>query len=264
MHKKWTAWLAAIMLIAGIGVICYPTVSNLMNRRYGSYAIQTLREQVGSLESEEIRKKLAEARVYNQKLLENLGLPEALDYERILDFGNGIMGYILIPQIGVELPIYHGVDPAVLEKGIGHMPETAFPIGGAGNHTVLTGHTGLPSAKLFTDLMDLKVGDRFQVVIGDQSSLFQVDQIRTVLPTETDELQPIPGGDYCTLVTCTPYGVNSHRLLVRGTRIEPDSIIVPEENTVRPEENVKFLWMYSLWAVPVAAGICFAGMRRRT
>ena len=134
--------------------------------------------------------------------------------------GDGMMGYIEIPEIDIYLPIYHGVSEEVLSKGIGHMPNSAFPIGGEGNHAVLTGHTGLPSAKLFTDLTELEEGDRFYIHILDLVLCYTVDQIKVVLPNEGQDLSIVPGKDYCTLVTCTPYGINSHRLLVRGIRTD--------------------------------------------
>ena len=175
----------------------------------------------------------------------------AAEYERILDFGNGIMGFLQIPKIGIKLPIYHGVDAEVLEKGIGHMPTSAFPIGGEGNHTVLTGHTGLPSARLFTDLTEVEEGDSFEVVVGSASTQYRVDQIKVVLPNETEDLMPVIGEDYCTLVTCTPYGVNSHRLLVRGRRMETVSIPQQMEQVTLPDEQTMWRWWMLLPIVPI-------------
>lgn len=266
MGRKLTACLAAFLLLAGIGVLLYPAVSNLINRQHGSYAIQELGEQLESIGAEQIREAFDAAENYNRRLLAAADRdPESSteDYDEILDFGNGIMGYILIPQIDVKLPIYHGVDTEVLEKGVGHMPTSAFPIGGEGNHAVLTGHTGLPSARLFTDLVELEEGASFQVVIGGIPVTYRVDRINVVLPDETEDLQPIPGEDCCTLVTCTPYGVNSHRLLVRGSRFEPEES--PTLEMIPPaaqEETESLRWLLLIPVLPAAVWI-FKRKRRK-
>lgn len=260
--RKWTIWAAVVMLILGLGVLLYPTVSSMINRQNGSYAIQELQEHLDGMDSVQMEAALEEARAYNALLQSALEQSEDVSdsYDSILDFGNGIMGYITIPKIDVKLPVYHGVSTEVLEKGIGHLPSSAFPIGGAGNHTVLTGHTGLPSAELFTDLTELAEGDRFEVTIGTDSVTYQVDQIRVVLPSETEDLMPVPGEDHCTLVTCTPYGVNSHRLLVRGRRIE-----IPEEAPATPQEeivkksNKNLLW---LLVIPLGGGLLLLKRKR--
>lgn len=223
MGKKWIIALAAALMLLGLGVLLYPAVSSAVNRMNGSYAIQELQEQLDGMDASLREAELAEARIYNEKLkFVTDRADETLDpdYESILDFGNGIMGFISIPKINVKLPIYHGVSTEVLEKGVGHLPSSSFPIGGEGNHAVLTGHTGLPSASLFTDLNKVEEGDRFEVSIGGETVLYQVDRINVVLPNEIGDLALAAGEDYCTLVTCTPYGVNSHRLLVRGSRVE--------------------------------------------
>lgn len=223
--RKWRfRILPALMLLTGLGLLFYPNISNYVNRLHSSKAVQDLKDQVTSMESGLLSQQLQLAREYNAALDRHgfsSRFPEG--YDRILDFGNGIMGYISIPSIDVMLPIYHGVGPEALQKGVGHMPQTAFPIGGAGNHCVLTGHTGLPSAKLFTDLSKLEPGDRFCITVGSQTSTYQVDQITIVTPTDIQALLPQDGKDYCTLVTCTPYGINSHRLLVRGCRIDAET-----------------------------------------
>lgn len=219
--------VAGAMLVLGLGVMLYPTISSAINRLNGSYAIQEFQQQVDDMEDQEKEAELAAAKAYNAMLQNADERTEEREaaYYGILDFGNGIMGYIDIPNINVKLPIYHGVSNEVLEKGVGHLPSSAFPVRGEGNHAVLTGHTGLPSASLFTDLHKLQEGDRFQVTVGEAAMTYQVDQIKVVLPSETEDLQAVAGEDYCTLVTCTPYGVNSHRLLVRGSRLE-----IPEED----------------------------------
>lgn len=253
------------MMVLGLVVLLYPAVSSMINRQNGSYAIQELQQRLDGMDSEEMTAALEEARTYNALLRSPVDIPENSrndDYENILNFGNGIMGYITIDKINVKLPIYHGVSTEVLEKGVGHLPTSAFPIGGEGNHTVLTGHTGLPSAELFTDLTELAEGDRFEVTIGSGKVIYQVDQIKVVLPNETDDLMPVPGADYCTLVTCTPYGVNSHRLLVRGSRIE-----IPEEapEIIQEEEKpadagAKWLWLLTL---PLAGVVILLKRKRR-
>ena len=217
MRKKYTVVLALLLLVVGLGVLLYPLVSSSINNLHGSYTIQKFQDQLGQADETHLDEERRKAESYNAALLA-MESPE--DYDSILNFANGMMGYVQIPKINVSLPIYHGVDENTLAKGIGHMPESAFPIGGEGNHAVLTGHTGLPTAKLFTDLTELQLDDMFYVNILEQTLAYRVDQIRVVLPSNGEELAPEPGKDYCTLVTCTPYGVNSHRLLVRGQRVE--------------------------------------------
>ena len=228
MSRKTVVILALVLVLAGIGVMIYPALSDYISRVNGSYAIQELDERMGNFHREKLTEQRALAEDYNARLSGDIAdageIPE--EYEQILDFGNGIMGYIRIPQIEVNLPIYHGISDEVLAKGVGHLPETSFPIGGAGNHSVLSGHTGLPGAELFTDLTELQTGDRFYITVLEETLAYQVDQILVVLPGESEPLAPVPGEDHCTLVTCTPYGINSHRLLVRGIRVEavPDEV----------------------------------------
>ena len=209
------------LIVVGLLVMLYPTISNVYNELTGSYAIQEFNEQLADQSEEKLAEHKMMAESYNaalQKSMDKIDCP--YDYNDIMDFGNGMMGYIEIPVIDVYLPVYHSVDESVLTKGVGHIPKTAFPIGGEGNHSVLTGHTGLPSAELFTNLEKVKEGDRFYVHIAGEVVAYEVDQILVVLPEEVDGIMPVAGKDYCTLVTCTPYGINSHRLLVRGYQIE--------------------------------------------
>lgn len=210
-----------LLLTAGISILAYPAVSNAINELHGSYAIQQLTDQLEGQDDAELAEQRRRAELYNEGLR---GTGNAADcpyaYEDILSFAGGMMGYIDIPAIDVHLPIYHGTGDEVLAKGVGHVPDTAFPIGGEGNHSVLTGHTGLPSAEIFTDLPELAEGDLFYIHILEEILTYQVDQILIVLPSELDNLLPTVGQDYCTLVTCTPYGINSHRLLVRGIRVQ--------------------------------------------
>lgn len=217
-----------VILLAGIGLFSYPYISNYLTKLNGSKAIQELNAQLSEQGDEEAEAQRTLAEEYNKSLtgqglkdpfVPESGIAQPGNYTEILDFANHMMGSIEIPKIDVYLPIYHGVGDDVLAKGIGHMSQSAFPIGGEGNHCVLTGHTALPSAKLFTDLTELKEGDTFYIHILNEKLAYQVDQIEINEPEDTSNLVPIPGEDYITLITCTPYAVNSHRLLVRGTRI---------------------------------------------
>lgn len=238
MRKKWAMALVLVFMLAGMGFLLYPTVSNWLNQINGSQAIQSLTEYLADMDEEEMERQRQLAQEYNRKVsamtltgsdVWGSTLRADDEYYEILNYANHIMGYMEIPKIEVRLPIYHGVSAEVLSKGVGHVPQTAFPIGGEGNHSVLTGHTGLPSAQLFTDLIELEEGDRFYIYILEEVLTYEIDQIRVVLPEEVDLLLPVAGEDYCTLVTCTPYGVNSHRLLVRGHRAQT---IETEENEV--------------------------------
>lgn len=212
MNRRIFLW---ILMLLGLSILCYPKISHLVNSRNAEAAIGRFMQSMEETDAS-LQRRLAEN--YNASLLETG--TGAGEYREILNISEGIMGYLKIPKIQVSLPIYHGSDEEVLQKGVGHLPESAFPIGGAGNHAVLTGHTGLPSARLFTDLSQLEEGDKFTVSILGETLHYQVTQIRVVLPDEAEALAPVPGEDLCTLVTCTPYGINSHRLLVRGSRTE--------------------------------------------
>jgi len=246
MSNKVRILIVIFLVIAGIVVMVYPSLSNYVNTIHSSYAVQELNEQLDNVDTAKLERQRELAEAYNDSLT---GLVEDAfsdedqtdrsDYESIMDFGNGIMGYIQIPKIHVELSIYHGVSDAVLQKGVGHMPDSAFPIGGPGNHTVLTGHTGLPSAELFTDLTELQEGDQFFITALGQTLAYEVDQIVVVLPHEVEELVPERGRDYCTLVTCTPYGINSHRLLVRGERVQMDQKTIANKVASVSEESVQ-------------------------
>ncbi len=225
MKKRPVDIIIGIVFILGLGILLYPAVSNYINEKHSTRVIKSYSDTVENTGSDELEKILHDAEDYNRRLSEK---PEAFfnpdiisGYRDVLDItGSGIMGYIAIDKIGVELPIYHGVEKEVLQVGVGHIPGTSLPIGGKSTHTVLSGHRGLPSAKLFTDLDKMEIGDTFSIIIHEDVLTYQVDQIKIVLPTETDDLKIVDGRDFCTLLTCTPYGVNSHRLLVRGKRID--------------------------------------------
>lgn len=214
------------MLAAGVVLVTYPTFADWWNSYQSRRAISGYTKYIEEMDTEEFEALREEAVEYNESLLHtpNRYHPseeELEHYKSILNvMGNGIMGYIDIPKLRVTFPIYHTIDDAVLQRAIGHVPGTSLPVGGETTHCVLSGHRGLPSAKLFTDIDRLTEGDVFQMQILDETLTYEVDQIRTVLPFEMQDIQFEEGQDYCTLVTCTPYGVNTHRLLVRGHRIE--------------------------------------------
>ena len=252
MSRKMKAILALMLALAGIGVMAYPALSSFLNARNGSFAIQELEKTVEKAEQGELAAQRALAESYNASLAEGV-VPE--DYSQILDFGDGVMGYLRIPKIRVSLPVCHGVSEEVLATSVGHMPESAFPIGGEGNHSVLTGHTGHPTAELLTDLSELAEGDGFQLRILGDTLHYQVEQISVVLPDEAEKLAAGPGEEYCTLVTCTPYGINSHRLLVRGVRV-----MQPEEETSGIQTYEDPAFPPELLLAVVAAGGILAAM----
>ena len=225
MKKHLSTILLVLVFLVGLSVVLYPTVSDWVNRRNASRALVSYDETVNALSDADYEAYFAAADDYNRRLAatENAFYkPELVSgYEQTLDLsGTGIMGYITIQKIGVELPIYHGTGEGVLQVAAGHLEGSSLPVGGAGTHAVISAHRGLPSAKLFTNLDELEVGDTFTVTVLDRVLTYEVDLISIVLPNETDLLQPTPGKDYLTLMTCTPYGINTHRLLVRGHRVE--------------------------------------------
>ncbi len=230
---------AALLLVMGLGLIAYPGVSNLLSQVERDKVSDMQQQAVERLQEESptaLQDELNRAQAYNERLAqglvvitdpfnENAATLFDQEYLDTLDVnGDGVMATLVIPCIGAELPIYHTTDDDVLQKGVGHMPGTALPIGGTSTHSVLAGHTGLPSTKIFDSLDQVELGDYFLIEVLGEVHAYQVDDISVVLPDETDGLAVVPGEDLITLITCTPYGVNSHRLLVRGVRCE-----VPEE-----------------------------------
>ena len=216
--------LLVLIMLTGIGILAYPSVSDWWNSMHATQAIAGYVEAVETMSKEEKEAIFAKAKEYNDSLPNgvnfNISEEKYAEYASILDVtGTGIMGYIQIQSIGVNLPVYHGVDEGILQIAVGHIPGSSFPIGGERTHAVMSGHRGLPSAKLFSDLAKLKEGDVFTVTVLDETFTYMIDQIRIVLPEETDELAIVDDKEYATLVTCTPYGVNSHRMLMRGHRI---------------------------------------------
>ncbi|MBQ6600905.1 MAG: class C sortase [Clostridia bacterium] len=236
--KKKSGSGSTIILVAiffvGLSVLLYPTVSDFWNEKRQSQAIVNYDDLIVDLTPEDYSELFAKADTYNQKI-RNMSYPFlnhkniADEYYSTLDVnGDGMMGYITIEKIKVQLPIYHGTSDKVLNSAVGHVEGSSIPVGGKGTHAVLSAHRGLPSAKLFTNLDKVEVGDVFTIRILDRTITYQVDQILIVLPDKTDDLNVVAGEDYCTLVTCTPYGINTHRMLVRGTRIEniePERVI---------------------------------------
>ena len=226
MRKRLTTVILLLVLLTGLSLLLYPAVSDYWNSYHQSRAIASYTAQVEEMDPADYEAMWNAAAEYNQRLLADTGdryrmtEAEEAEYESLLDVtGTGVMGYVEIPKLKTSLPIYHGTDAAVLQIAIGHLAGSSLPVGGEGTHCVLTGHRGLPSAKLFTNLDEMAEGDTFSLHVLDQTLTYEVDQIRVVEPQELDDLEIEEGKDYCTLVTCTPYGVNSHRLLVRGHRI---------------------------------------------
>lgn len=223
---KLSTVILIIVFLAGLSLLLYPTVSDYWNSFHQSRAIAQYAEQVADLDDDKYEELWAAAERYNQTLADKadryaMTEAERAEYESLLNVsGNGIIGYIEIPLLRSSLPIYHGTDEAVLQIAVGHIEGSSLPVGGAGTHCVLSGHRGLPSARLFTDLDQLTEGDVFLLRILDETLTYEVDQILIVEPQETEALAIEDGKDYCTLVTCTPYGINTHRLLVRGHRVE--------------------------------------------
>lgn len=226
MKKKITTILLILIFVAGLAILAYPTVSDYWNSFHSSRAIMSYADAVSGLSEEEYERLFSEARAYNRRILtrSNPFLPseeELEEYNQLLNTGgDGIMGYIEIPMINVTIPIYHGTSEGVLQVAVGHLDWTSLPVGGESTHAVLSGHRGLPSAELFTRLDRLVVGDEFMINVLNEVLTYEVDQILIVLPEDVSALQISEGKDYCTLVTCTPYGINTHRILVRGHRVE--------------------------------------------
>jgi sortase A len=242
MRKKVGNLLAIGSILLGIGIILYPTISDYWNYRHQTRAIADYTEGVASLDTVDYEALLSDAEAYNRTLKKMVGRwtptqEEYEYYETLLDpFGTGMMGHITIPKIKVSLPIYHGTSEGVLQIGAGHIVGSSLPVGGEGTHTILSGHRGLMSSKLFTDLDKLEVGDRFWIQVLDKTLTYEVDKISVVEPKDQEVLEIEDGKDYCSLVTCTPYGINTHRLVVRGCRVEETK--EEETETVEPS-NVR-------------------------
>lgn len=223
--RRWTTFLLLFIFFLGLSIMLYPALSNYWNSKTQSQAINDYEAMLKAMNAEDYTEYFNAAEEYN-KALASLDFPlkeygKIKGYNEILSLNSsGMMGYVSISKIGIELPLYHGTSQEVLNVAIGHLQGSSFPIGGESTHTVVSAHRGLPGAKLFTDLDRLEIGDTFTVTILNQTLAYQVDQIRIVQPNDVSEMAIIKGGEYCTLLTCTPYGVNTERLLVRGTRVD--------------------------------------------
>ena len=258
--------ISAIFMIGAICLIAYPTFSDWWNRMHQSYAVASYVEQTEDLSGEEKQQMLDAAHAYNEALAANgdrwhLTDEQKQTYENTLDItGTGIMGYVTIPRIKVKLPVYHGTSDGVLQIAAGHLAGTSLPVGGATTHAVVSGHTGLPSARLLTGLDELKKGDTFAFHVLDQTYTYKVDQISVVLPSEISKLNIESGADYATLITCTPYGVNSHRLLVRGHRIPNPK--VPDKTQYDEPGEMTAVAAAVIGLLVFVAGCAFVGLAR--
>ena len=269
-----TTLFLILMLFAGLSLLLYPTVSNYWNSLHQSRAIAAYVEQVAQTDNETFDQLRGQARAYNRTLVGkayryDMTRQEQEEYESLLNVSeNGIIGYIEIPDIHCELPIYHGTDADALQVGVGHIEGSSLPVGGESTHCAISGHRGLPSAKLFSDLDKLTVGDRFILRVLDETLTYEVDQIHTVLPGEMDELEIVEGEDYCTLVTCTPYGVNTHRLLVRGHRVENSTDKEParvtaDETRTEPLGKISILLPVLVFAILLMLLLIFLLSKRK-
>ena len=224
--NRLTTFILILIFLAGLSLLLYPTVSDYWNSYTQSKTIASYVQNLNNIDTEKYDSIIKSAQQYNASLKNRrnsylLSEQQQKEYTELLDItGDGVMGYVDIPSVDITLPIYHGTSEKVLQTTVGHLEWTSLPVGGEDTHCVISGHRGLPSAKLFTDLDKLSEGDVFMLRVLDEVLTYQVDQIRIVEPTDTNDLKLVSGEDLCTLFTCTPYGVNSHRLLVRGHRIE--------------------------------------------
>lgn len=266
MKKNLSTKLLIIIFIIGLSLLLYPSVSNYWNSFTQTRAVATYQKEVANLDNKTYKKILKEAKHYNKTLRTNGNrfTPTEEEHKRYMEMlnvsGYEMMGYIEIKSIRCNIPIYHGTEDSILQVGAGHIEGSSLPVGGKSTHCVLSGHRGLPSAKLFSDLDKLVEGDTFVIHVLDEMLTYEVDQILTVKPEEVESLEITPGQDYCTLVTCTPYGVNSHRLLVRGHRIEnefDDSRVTADALQIEPELVAPFV------AIPMII-ILFIGVLIKT
>lgn len=271
LKKNGLTLILLLILLIGAGLIAYPSFANWWNSFHQSRAVASYAETVANMNTEEYERIISKAQAYNRKLsrsgiLWTLDEDEEKGYKEQLDIGtSGIMGYIDIPKIDVMLPIYHGIDESILQVAVGHIPGTSLPVGGKGSHCVVSGHRGLPSARLFTDIDKLVEGDTFTITVLNKTLTYEVDQIRTVLPTDLSDLQIEKGKDYVTLVTCTPYGINTHRLLVRGHRIENadgDASVIADALQIEPIYIAPFIAVPILILLIIGMFI-MTGMRTR-
>lgn len=275
--KKIRVIFCVIIFITGLGIASYPFISNMVAQRHASQVVKDYETNVEEMDEEKIDAMKEAAKKYNEQLSnvvsvddENENNEQGESYADLLNIGESL-GYITIPKIDVNLPIYNGTSQDVLPKGVGHMEQSSYPLGGVSTHCVLTGHRGLPSAVLFTDLDKLEIGDEFYLHVLDEILAYKVDQIKVVEPNESGDLEIIDGKDYCTLVTCTPYAINSHRLLVRGERTEykgeQDKQTKNQMQTGALTKRIVDVWPWLLGAFLVAvlieSGIFFSILKHK-
>lgn len=275
--KKIRVIFCVIIFMTGLGIASYPFISNMVAQRHASQVVKDYETNVEEMDEEKIDAMKEAAKKYNEQLSnvvsvddENENNEQGESYADLLNIGESL-GYITIPKIDVNLPIYNGTSQDVLSKGVGHMEQSSYPLGGESTHCVLTGHRGLPSAVLFTDLDKLEIGDEFYLHVLDEILAYKVDQIKVVEPNESGDLEIINGKDYCTLVTCTPYAINSHRLLVRGERTEykgeQDKKTKNQMQTGALTKRIVDVWPWLLGAFLVAVlietGIFFSILKRK-
>lgn len=275
--KKIRVIFCVIIFMTGLGIASYPFISNMVAQQHASQVVRDYETNVEEMDEEKIDAMKEAAKKYNEQLSnvvsvddENENNEQGESYADLLNIGESL-GYITIPKINVNLPIYNGTSQDVLSKGVGHMEQSSYPLGGESTHCVLTGHRGLPSAVLFTDLDKLEIGDEFYLHVLDEILAYKVDQIKVVEPNESGDLEIIDGKDYCTLVTCTPYAINSHRLLVRGERTEykgeQDKQTKNQMQTGALTKRIVDVWPWLLGAFLVAvlieSGIFFSILKRK-
>lgn len=274
MKKRLPIIGIVLVLLAGIGVLSYPLISSVINNFASRSQAEEYTKTVKLMPSEQSEKMIEEARRYNASLSNNLIITDPFDqeqyqkiseeYESVLNVDDsGLIGYIDIPCINVYLPIYHGTDEHILAKGAGHVQNTSLPVGGESTHSVISAHSAFPGETFFDYLTDMKEGNEFYVHILDRTLKYEVDQIKVILPEETDDLRIIEGGDYVTLLTCTPYSINTHRLLVRGTRVEyDDSEYITTGASVISFQDYLYLLGYKIpyWAAGTFIGAVIVGI----
>ena len=276
-NEKDSGYILCYYIYDRIGIASYPFISNMVAQRHASQVVKDYETNVEEMDEEKIDAMKEAAKKYNEQLSnvvsvddENENNEQGESYADLLNIGESL-GYITIPKIDVNLPIYNGTSQDVLSKGVGHMEQSSYPLGGESTHCVLTGHRGLPSAVLFTDLDKLEIGDEFYLHVLDEILAYKVDQIKVVEPNESGDLEIIDGKDYCTLVTCTPYAINSHRLLVRGERTEykgeQDKQTKNQMQTGALTKRIVDVWPWLLGAFLVAVlietGIFFSILKRK-
>ena len=269
MDKRNIGKKILVFLLFGIAIalMMYPFISNYLFEHKTDSTVEAIQQAAQEMDDSEQKAAIEEARKYNQTLanghvtlvdpfMDDKSADDSDNYDSLLNLSaDGVMGTVEIPSIDVSLPIYHGTSDAVLKKGAGHLQGTSLPVGGESTHTVITGHTGLSNAKLFTDLTQVKKGDVFFLNVMGEKLAYKVDQIKVVLPTELDDLKVVPGEDYCTLLTCTPYGVNDHRLLVRGERTDYQEAV--EEASTEKPNKAESKWMSEYKRALIISAIFF-------